>query len=406
MRGAGTPQALAMIETAMDHLASELKISPLLLRQKNFLKPGDVTPFHQKIEDKHYDLDKVWKQLLASSNYDERQKKVNEFNAANKYKKRGLSIVPTKYNMVPPIFGFILKASVCVSLHADGSCLMSHGAIEMGQGVHTKLQQICAHTLGLPMESISTPNVNSQISPNAPGTGGSMTTDVYGPCVIDACNQLLARLEPFKQEGVSVQQAIGAAAKAGLLLNAFGSFQFPNWGYSSPFSHEFLYFSWNAAVCEAEIDVLTGEYKMLQADLIQDIGRSLNPALDVGQVEGGFVQGMSWLLLEDVEACYDKAGQCSLSSETLEIAGIKNMPITFNVALFQGNNSANPKAPYGSKGIGEPPYSLGIAGPLAIRAAMAAAREQNGLPGWQTNIAYPLTVARVAMNLGFDPKKA
>jgi len=399
-RGAGTPQALAVIETAMDNIAVQLKISPKLVRERNFLKIGDTTPFHQVIKPAHYELDKLWGQLVETSKYDEKEKAVKEFNAKNQFKKRGVSIVPTRYNMVPPLVTLFLKATVTLSMHRDGSALLCHGGIEMGQGVNTKLIQICSQTLGIPFEAIFTPASSTVTSPNAPSTGGSMTVDYFGPAIIDACNQILKRIEPFKKEGDSVTQRIMVAAASGAVLNVMGQFEFKNWGFPHPLSHDFLYYTWNGVVCEAEIDLLTGESKLLSADIVQDMGRSLNPAIDIGQVEGGFIQGYSWLTTEDVESCYAPNGKFNLNPESLEIACFKNVPEIMNVSLYKGMNAANPDAPYGSKGTGEPPQSMGIAGALAIRAAVTAARESNGLPAWQSHINYPLTNARVYQATG------
>jgi len=277
--------------------------------------------------------------------------------------------------------------------------------IEMGQGLHTKLAQICAHELQIPLEKVVLTPVDSSHLPNGPGTGGSTGTDVIGPAIIDACTQLNARLKPFKTDAatgatLTTVQACGVAAQMGVNLVALGTFSFQNWGFTNPFTdHGFLYWTWNAACVEVELDVLTGAWKMLQADVLQDIGKSLSPAIDVGQVEGGFIQGSSWLTIEDLESCYDSSGKLNLTPETMEFACLKNIPPVFNVTLFKGNNVLNPQAPYGSKGIGEPPYSLGITTALALRHAVSFARQDNGLPKW-ASVPYPLTQARLQQLTG------
>jgi len=288
----------------------------------------------------------------------------------------------------------LFKTNAMVSLHEDGTCLLLHGGIEMGQGLHTKLAQIAAEELGIPLANVITAPVDSNYLPNAPGTVGSTGTDVHGPPIIDACRQLKDRIKPFSKDpttgaDLNTIQACGVAAKMGVNLVALGSFSF------NPFAdHEFLYMSWNAACVEVEVDVLTGAWVMLKADILQDIGRSLSPAIDIGQVEGGFIQGSSWLTLEDLESCYDSKGKLNLNPETLEFAALKNTPPIFNVSLYKGNNSQNPQAPHGSKGIGEPPYSMGICTALALRHALASARKDNGLSPWVTHLPYPLTQAR------------
>jgi len=309
--------------------------------------------------------------------------------------------------MLTPILSLFAKPTVTVSLHADGSCLLCHGAMEMGQGVNTKLSQICAQTLDIPLEKIYNPPTTSVMAPNATSTGGSMTVDIFGPAIIDACNQLKERLAPFKTEGKSQLEAIMTAAMSGAVLNVMGKHVFKPW-FDSLMSHDFLYFSWNGACVVAEVDLLTGQSTFISSDLLQDFGRSLNPAIDVGQVEGAFVQGLSWLTIEDLEALYDAEGKLHLDLESLEIACPKNMPLEFNVSLFQSKNSANPDAPYGSKGTGEPPQSLGIAGALAVRQALSAARQSNGQSAWVKNMNYPLTPARFvqASGLNLDAKKS
>jgi len=284
-----------------------------------------------------------------------------------------------------------------VVLHADGSVALTHGGIEMGQSLHTKLQQICANSLGVPFESIYTIGNTSTSTPNSPATGGSFGTDIHGPAVIDACKQILKKLDPFMKNGESITQAVGIATKMGIDLVAFSKYNIPPWGWQNPFTaHDFLYFTWNGAVTEAEVDLLTGEQTILQVDIIQDVGRSLNPTVDIGQIEGGFVQGFSWLTIEDLESTYNSKGQTCVNVESYEIAGLKNMPINFNVSLFKGFNAHNPDAPFGSKGIGEPPYCLGICGALAIRQAIIEARKENGLNPWVT-INYPVTVGRTVI---------
>jgi len=279
----------------------------------------------------------------------------------------------------------------------------------MGQGLHTKLAQICAHELQIPVENVHVVGVTSHSSPNSPGTGGSMGTDIHGPAVIEACGKLVATLKPFTADPVTgasltTVQACGIAAKMGANLVAMGSFKFQPWAANPLADHNFLYWTWNAACVQVELDVLTGEWKLQQADVLQDVGKSLSPSLDIGQVEGAFVQGSSWLTLEDLESCYAPDGTLDLTPETLEIFGARNMPSVFKVALYKGDNVLNPQAPHGSKGIGEPPYSLGITTALALRHAVASARVENGHSPWATNVTFPLTPARLQQMCGHVSK--
>lgn len=394
MRGAGKPQAMALCETIIEHLAHELKMDAKNLRELNFYKAGDETPFHQKYKDEDlHPLYVNWDRILKSSDFVNRKNQLKQFNAQNKWVKRGISIVPTRYPFHSLLMNAILKTNAFVSLLPDGSCVLSHGGIEMGQGLHTKLIQICSHELGIPIEKIVCPAVSSYGVPNAMFTGGSMGTDVNGEAIRLACEQLNQRLKPIKEKnpGKSMAEICAAAAHDGVNLTGVGFRDQPLWGNPMK-DKDPLYYSWNVGVCEIELDVLTGHYRIVRSDIIQDVGQSISPMIDIGQVEGGFIMGASFLSLEDLEGVFGKDGVPHFSAENFEVMGFRDIPIDMRVELTPG--ITNPKMVHSSKGIGEPGYSLGIAVSLAVRDAIAAARAENNLNDW-VSFNFPLTRQKV-----------
>jgi len=387
----------------MDHLAHELKMDSHKFRELNFYKAGDETPYHQKLtQDELAPLFINWERILKSSEYVHRKNQVKQFNEQNKHVKRGMSIVPTRYPFQGLLMNSMAKANSFVSLFADGSCILTHGGIEMGQGLHTKLIQICAHELGIPVEKVTVPSVASYGVPNAPFTGGSLGTDVHGEAIRLACKQINERLAPLKEsmKGKTFQEICAAAVQQGINLSGTGFRDLAPWGNPMK-DHAPLYFSWNVAVCEVELDVLTGHYRIVRTDIIQDVGQSINPMIDIGQVEGGFIMGASFLSVEDLENLYGPDGIPDLSPEVYEVAGFRDIPIDMRVELTPGIH--NPKGSHSSKGIGEPGHSMGIAATLAVRDAIGAARAEHNLTDYIT-VNYPLSRGRIVKALaGIQP---
>jgi len=307
--------------------------------------------------------------------------------------------VPAKYAFQPLMLNSMLKTNAFVSFVPDGTAILQHAGIEMGQGMHTKLMQICAHELGIPIESVFVPGVSGYGVPNGIFSGGSMGTDLNGDAIKLACKEINDRLAPLKKQmpDKTVQEVVAAAAKAGINLSGQGFRDKQPWADPRT-SHDFLYFSFNAAVCEVELDVLTGHYRTLRADVIQDVGQSLSPMIDIGQVEGGFVQGCSYLTVEDLEILYGNDAVPRFSAESYEISSFRDIPVDFRVELTPG--ILNPHAVHSSKGIGEPPYCLGIATIIALRDAINSARaEHTGKTDW-VSLNLPLTRSRVIRALG------
>jgi len=287
----------------------------------------------------------------------------------------------------------MIKGSAYVHLYKDGTVLLVHHGIEMGQGLHVKLQQICAEALGIPYDKVYCPINTAFLTPNAFVTGGSIGTDISGPAIVDACKKLLERLAPIKakQPDAPWETIVGTAAMMGVSLSAMGEHQQP----LTPNMHDNLYYNWNATVAEVELDVLTGHYKLIRVDCIQDVGKSLNPAVDIGQVEGGFIQGVGWLTFEDFK--WAPNGKLLSNSENYEIPGFAEIPKDFRVTLLPNANC--PPGIYSSKGIGEPPHLMGIAVVLALRKAIASIRKDLGLPEW-IQLILPCTPDKLQLACG------
>lgn len=262
----------------------------------------------------------------------------------------------------------------------------------MGQGLNLKIAQICAQSLGVPLSKVSIPSVSSDTLALAGFTAGSMGTDLYGAAVLNACQELNKRLAPLREseamKGKSWEDLIGAAIFGRVCLSAYGYFA-PDME-----NRHFLYYTWGTACTEVELDVLTGAYTVISVDLVQDVGKSLNPAIDIGQCEGGFIQGMGWLTTEELR--WNEHGQID---ENYEIPMAENLPHRFNISLLK-NPFPNPRTVFSSKGVGEPPKFMGVSVVLAIKDAIIAAREQAGLSSEDLILNYPLTVERARLACG------
>jgi len=389
-RGAGIPQGIVAAEWLVDHMARKLGIAPHLFREMNFYKDGDITPFSQVLD--NVTVGQTWFECRQNFNFDQKRKEVDQFNATHHFKKRGLAIAPVRYGIAPAGFAAFAKASVLVHIMPDGTVVCHHGGVEMGQGLQVKIAQICADALGLPLSSVYIPAQSAEVLPYGGMTGGSSTTEMVGEAVMNACQQLIKRLEPLRSSEAmkdkTWQEVIQAAVHMRTNLTAEG-WNAPTWEKGQVFK----YHSWNSAAVEVEVDLLTGAHTILRADLVQDVGRSLNPAVDIGQCEGAFMQGVGWLTVEDL--LWDKKGRMDIN---YDIPMAENIPREYNVSLLQ--NSVNPHAIHGAKGIGEPPLCAGVTVALALKDAIIAARQQAGLSVDDLTLNLPLTPERTRLACG------
>jgi xanthine dehydrogenase large subunit len=399
-RGFGAPQGMFAIESVIEAIAQHLKLDPLAVRRANLYRPpahsGDplsmTTPYGQVIED--WIGDQVLDQVEAASRYGERRAAVNAFNAKSQRRKRGLAINPLKFG-ISFTNTALNQGSAQVLIYQDGSVSVNHGGTEMGQGLHTKMRQVAADALGIAIERVRVTATDTQKVPNASATAASSGADLNGAAVMHACEQLRARLAPvaagllgcgpgevsFEGHAVHSTSARGNSVpwadvvKQAWLqrvsLAATGFYKTPEIGYDMAQlqGRAFYYYCYGAAVSEVEIDTLTGEWWLLAVDIVHDVGQSINPAIDRGQIEGGYVQGLGWLTME--ECVWDAKGKLlTHGPSTYKIPVASDVPEHFNVQLFEGHNIK--PTPHRSKAVGEPPLMLALSAFFALRDAVSA----------------------------------
>ncbi len=392
-RGFGGPQGMIGIERVMDHIAHELGLDPLDVRRANYYaKPGgpvQTTPYGMQVED--FILHEMTAHLLDSSDYAARRKKITAWNAENPVLKRGISINPVKFG-ISFTLTHLNQAGALVHLYQDGSIQLNHGGTEMGQGLFTKVAQVAANAFGQPLEAVRITATDTGKVPNTSATAASSGTDLNGMAVLAACETLKARIAAFLGaefdfpadqvvfEGGEVRagprampfkEAISLAYTNRISLSATGYYATPKlaWDRIKGQGRPFLYFAYGVAATEVVIDSLTGENRILRADILHDAGASLNPALDIGQIEGGYVQGAGWLTTE--ELVWDTKGALKTHApSTYKIPAASDRPTVFNVALWDAENRED--TIHKSKAVGEPPLMLGISAWSALNDAISA----------------------------------
>ncbi|XP_052647513.1 aldehyde oxidase isoform X5 [Harpia harpyja] len=349
----------------------------VLIREINMYKENEQTHFKQKLDPQN--LIRCWNECMEKSAYYSRKTAVNEFNKQNYWKKKGIAIVPMKFP-----FGlgtrYLSQAAALVHIYTDGSVLLTHGGIEMGQGIHTKMIQVASRELNIPMSCIHFCETSTTTVPNACASAGSAGTDVNGMAVKDACQTLLKRLQPIinKNPKGTWNDWIKEAFERSVSLSATGYFR----GYNENMDWEkgegqpFTYFLYGAACSEVEINCLTGDHKNLRTDIVMDIGYSINPAVDIGQIEGAFVQGIGLYTMEELK--YSPEGVLyTRGPDQYKIPAVCDIPEQFSVSLL--SSSQNPYAIYASKGIGEAGLFLGSSVFFALRDAVTSVRNERGL---------------------------
>ena len=371
-RGFGGPQSMLICETWIERISKHLQMDIHELRKLNFYKPNEPTHYKQIPSDNH--MERLYNEILISSEFENRKLKINEFNEKNRWKKRGISILPTKFGMSFTV-KFLNQAGALVHVYTDGSVLVTHGGTEMGQGLHTKIIQIVSHAFKIPIDKIHLSETSTDKVPNTSPTAASVQSDINGMAVLNACNQIIDRLAPIKQQYPehSWEQLITTAYLNRIDLSAHGFYATPDVGYNfldgsgTPFN----YFVWGAACSEVEVDCLTGDYHVLRTDILMDLGESLNPAIDIGQIEGAFIQGLGWCTLEEI-VWFDNGFQFTRGPGTYKIPSFNDVPVDFRVSLLK--DSKNQRAIHSSKGVGEPPFFLGASVLFAIKEACRSAR--------------------------------
>ena len=379
-RGFGGPQGMFVAESYMEEVADRLGMPVDELRQINMYKPGDKTHFLQELKDWHVPL--MYKQVMEESNYVARKKDVEEFNKKNKWKKRGMAIIPTKFGISFTALWFN-QAGALVHVYHDGSVLVAHGGTEMGQGLHTKMTMVAAEALGIPLEDVYIMETATNTVANTSATAASASSDLNGYAVQNACEQIVERLKPYREKlgkDASMKKIAHAAYFDRVNLSANGFYKTPDIGYvwGENTGQMFFYFTQGVTAAEVEIDTLTGDWTCLRADIKMDVGRSINPAIDYGQIEGAFVQGQGLFTTEE-SLWLRRTGECfTVGPGTYKIPGFRDIPQEFNVSLLKDVEWENLRTIQRSRGVGEPPLFMGSAVFFAIRDALKAARSQYG----------------------------
>ena len=410
-RGFGGPQGMVAIEQVMDHIARHLGLDPLAVRKINYYGKTErnETHYYQTVE--HNLLDEMTADLEASSQYAQRREAIKAFNASSPYLKKGLALTPVKFG-ISFTASFLNQAGALIHVYTDGSIHLNHGGTEMGQGLNTKVAQVVAEVFQVDISRVQITATNTDKVPNTSPTAASSGTDLNGKAAQNAAEIIKQRLIAFAAAtyAVSEQEVIfhnGQVLVGELLLSFetliqqayFGQVSLSSTGYyktpkifydrSQARGRPFYYFAFGAACAEVIVDTLTGEYKMLRTDILHDVGASLNPAIDIGQVEGGYIQGAGWLTME--ELVWNAKGKLMTNGPaSYKIPAVADMPLDLRVTLVE--NRKNPEdTVFHSKAVGEPPFMLGIAAWCAIKDAVASLANYRVQP----DIDAPATPERV-----------
>ncbi|EBA18670.1 xanthine dehydrogenase, B subunit [Roseobacter sp. SK209-2-6] len=393
-RGFGGPQGMVGIERVMDHIAFERGIDPVELRRRNYYAaPGNVTgdnttPYGMEVSD--FELHELTDQLLESSDYAARKAEIAEWNKTSSDLKRGIAFSPVKFG-ISFTLTHLNQAGALVHVYQDGSVHLNHGGTEMGQGLFQKVAQVAASRFGIAMEKVKITATDTAKVPNTSATAASSGSDLNGMAVKAACDTIRDRMATFLAERhqttadavafegnrvrigadeISFDEAAKQCYEGRISLSATGFYKTPSlqWDRIKGEGRPFFYFAYGASITEVAIDRRTGENRILRTDILHDAGASLNPDLDKGQVEGGYVQGAGWLTTE--ELVWDGKGALRTHApSTYKIPACSDRPDTFNVALYDGQNRED--TIYRSKAVGEPPFMLGISAWLALSDAVA-----------------------------------
>lgn len=397
-RGFGGPQGVFLIEDILGRVAPQLGIDPTTIREQNFYRAGQSTPYGQLVKDAER-MPLIWNQLRDESDFDERQLEIEEFNRTHADTKRALALTPVKFG-ISFNFAAFNQAGALVHVYKDGSVLINHGGTEMGQGLHTKMLQVAATALGLELHQVRLAPTRTDKVPNTSATAASSGADLNGGAVKNACEQIRERMAKVagrllgvderdvrfeggfvtglgnRDQRLSFAELADAAYLQRVQLWAAGYYRTEglHWNPDLMQGSPFKYFAYGAAATEVEVDGFTGAYRVRRVDIVHDVGDSLSPMLDIGQIEGAYVQGVGWLTLEELrwdESDGPNRGRLlTQSASTYKLPSFSEMPEEFNVRLFE--NAREDGAVYGSKAVGEPPFMLAFSAREAIRTAVGA----------------------------------
>ncbi|MDH5492836.1 MAG: xanthine dehydrogenase molybdopterin binding subunit [Myxococcales bacterium] len=393
-RGFGGPQGMVVIEEILSRVAATLELPPHEVRRRNLYAQGDRTHYGQLVRHPGR-IARIVAELSESSGLEPRLAEIERFNASNPMRKRGLALTPVKFG-ISFTTAFFNQAGALLLVYEDGSVQLNHGGTEMGQGLHTKMQQVCADALGISFDAIRHMPTRTDKVPNTSATAASSGSDLNGAAIRDACATLRARLSPVaarlleldpdaalefeedrvfaqgqRERSISFSELASAAYHDRVSLSATGYYRTPEVHFDEAQGRgkPFHYFAYGAAVSEVEVDGYTGQYELLRVDILHDVGDSISPQIDRGQIEGAFVQGAGWLTRE--ELVWSKEGRLSTrGASTYKLPGVGDCPADFRIRLL--TQAEEEGVVFGSKAVGEPPFMLAISVREALRQAAAA----------------------------------
>ena len=412
-RGFGGPQGMMGIERVIDAIAANLGRDPLEIRRINLYAeaPRNVTPYHMEVEDNV--LAELFRDLESSAGYEARRKEIQAFNRTEPVLRRGIALTPVKFG-ISFTTTFLNQAGALVHVYKDGSIHLNHGGTEMGQGLFIKVAQVVADAFQVSLSDVKITATNTGKVPNTSATAASSGSDMNAMAALDACNKILRRMKQHAAESWEVdtedvvyvggqfvcgerqqpfREMVMQAYLARVSLSATGFYRTPKIWYDRETAkgRPFLYFAYGAAVSEVEVDTLTGEYRIRRVDILHDTGRSLNPAVDMGQIEGGFVQGAGWLTSEELW-WDDKGALRTHAPSTYKIPTSGDVPEAFYARIWKGGENREPTI-HRSKAVGEPPLMLAI----SVHSAICQAISGFSPAGRTPELDAPATPERVLM---------
>jgi xanthine dehydrogenase large subunit len=405
-RGFGGPQGMVVIEDAIERAAFRLGLPPEEVRRRNYYGPAprDRAPYGQVIDDPR--VVDMHDRLVAEADLRGRREAIAAFNARSRFNKRGVGLMPIKFG-ISFTKSLLNQAGALVLVYADGSVQLNHGGTEMGQGLHTKMQAVCADTLGVTAEAVRVMTTATDKVPNTSPTAASSGSDLNGAAVAQACAAIRGRMQPIARAVLGVANEVPLTWVAGRVraasgescsfaevanrcwveqvsLSSTGYYSTPGIAYdhASGSGTPFFYFAYGVALTEVEVCGLTGELRMRRVDILHDVGSSLVPSIDLGQIEGAFVQGIGWLT--DEEVIFDGDGRCrTVGPSTYKVPAIGDIPLEFHVSMLE--RAPQPGVIGGSKAVGEPPFMLAISVLSALKDAIRA------YGGREVELAVPAT---------------
>ena len=415
-RGFGGSQGMMAIENVIDNISRYLKKDSADVRKVNFYgkNKNNITHYGMKIKDNV--INELFEELKIKSNYKKRFQKIRRFNQNNKFKKKGIAITPVKFGISFTTI-HLNQAGALVHIYTDGSVHMNHGGIEMGQGTHTKIAQLVSNSLGLPYEKVQISATNTSKVPNTSASAASSTTDLNGAATLNAVSKIKSNLNNFIKKKYKIFSKIEPLYKNGniyvgnrifnfdeiikeaylnrISLSSSGFYSTPkiNFDKKNFKGRPFYYFCYGSAVTEVTIDTLTGESILDRVDILQDAGNAINPALEHGQIEGGFIQGQGWLTMEEVVWGNDGIIK-TFSPSTYKIPAVTDIPKIFNVEIFKNGLNVE-KVVNKAKTTGEPPLMLAMSVFFAIKDAIASISNYNTIP----DLSAPATAEKILLSI-------